>query len=106
MTRRILFSFFSLVMAFVMAGCGNTKVKPEPGEKRYPLTGEVTRLDDKARVVTIKHDEIPGFMEAMTMGFPVLEPSEWVKLKPEMKLKATVVDRKNDFYLTDIEEVK
>ncbi len=106
MTRRILLSFLPLTVALLMVGCGSTKVKPEPGEKRYPVTGEVIRLDDKNRVAVIKHEEIPDFMDAMTMGFPVLEPGEWVKLKPEMKLKGTVVDRKNDFYLTDIEEVK
>lgn len=106
MTRRILISLLSAIAVLAMAGCGATKVKPEPGEKRYPMTGEVTRLEDKTRVVVIKHEEIADFMDAMTMGFPVLEPNEWVKLKPNMKLKATVVDRKNDFYLTDIEEVK
>ena len=45
-------------------------------------------------------------MDAMTMGFPVPEASEWAKLKPGMKIRGTVVEKKDDFYLTAIQEEK
>lgn len=87
----------------MLAGCSQTsKVQ----EKRFPMSGELISLDDKNKVAVIKHGEIKGFMEAMTMGFPVPDAAQWAKLKPGMKLNATVVDRPNDFYLTDIEEQK
>ena len=69
------------------------------------MRGEITRLDDKNKVAVIKHDEIKDFMEAMTMGFPVDE-KEWPKLRVGMKMKATVVDNKDGFYITAIEEEK
>lgn len=69
------------------------------------MRGEITRLDDKNKVAVIKHDEIKDFMEAMTMGFPV-EEKEWSKLRVGMKMKATVVDNKDGFYITAIEEEK
>lgn len=75
-------------------------------DKRHTLTGEVIRLDEKDKVAVVKHEEIPDFMEAMTMGFPVLDAAEWAKLRPGMKIKATVVERKDDFYLTDISETQ
>lgn len=73
-------------------------------DKRHALTGEVIRLEEKDKVVVVKHDEIKDFMEAMTMGFPVPDAAEWAKLKPGLKIKATVVERKDDFYLTEIAE--
>ncbi len=69
------------------------------------MEGELIRLEAKDRVAIIKHGDIKDFMEAMTMGFPVPDPAQWVKLRPGMKLKATVVERQNDFYLTNIEEL-
>lgn len=102
MKRRIILS----ILAASLAGCATgEKAKDTWVDKRHALTGEVIRLEEKDKVVVVKHDEIPDFMEAMTMGFPVEEPAEWAKLKPGMKIKATVVERKDDFYLTDISEL-
>ncbi len=111
MDRRII----SLVIVALvgLAGCSrpsdneaaNSKVEA-PAEKRYPLRGEVVRLNATDKVAIIKHDEIEGFMEAMTMGFPVTEDAEWAKLREGMKLTATVVDRKDGFHITGITEAK
>jgi protein SCO1/2 len=42
---------------------------------RYDLTGHVVALDDARREVTIAHDAVPGYMDAMTMPFRVRESS-------------------------------
>lgn len=34
-------------------------------------TGEITAIDQRARRLTIKHGDIPGFMGAMTMEYPM-----------------------------------
>jgi protein SCO1/2 len=103
MNRRIILS----ILAATLAGCASGEKSEEAWvDKRYALTGEVIRLEEKDKIAVVKHDEIPDFMEAMTMGFPVLDAAEWGKLKPGMKIKATVVERKDDFYLTAIEEVE
>lgn len=102
MNRRIIVS----ILAATLAGCATAeKAKDDWVDKRHVLTGEVIRLDEKDKVVVVKHDEIKDFMEAMTMGFPVPDAGEWAKLKPGMKIKATVVERKDDFYLTEISEM-
>ena len=44
--------------------------RPEP-PRRYPLTGQVLAVHPERQQLTIKHEDIPGFMPGMTMTFPV-----------------------------------
>lgn len=44
-----------------------------PGATRYPIAGKVVEVDAPSRTVTLAHEDIPGFMPAMTMPFVVLE---------------------------------
>jgi len=46
---------------------------PEIETKVYDLTGEVRAVDAAGHELQIRHDEIPGFMKAMTMPFKVSE---------------------------------
>jgi Cu/Ag efflux protein CusF len=108
MTRRI--AFIVPVLAALLAASCEKSAGPRPAEappeKRHAMRGEVIRLDEKEKVAVIQHDEIKDFMEAMTMGFPVPDAAEFAKLKPGMKIRATVIERKDDFFLTAIEEEK
>ena len=40
-------------------------------EQRFPLTGEIVRVDAGKKVLVVQHDEIKGYMPAMTMEFSV-----------------------------------
>ena len=42
-----------------------------PGEKRYPLTGEVLAVDLARKVLTVRHNAVEGVMPAMAMEFSV-----------------------------------
>src|SRR4051812_350215 len=42
-----------------------------PAEQRYPLRGEIVSVDTTRRVLVVKHEEIKGYMPAMTMEFGV-----------------------------------
>ena len=44
---------------------------PTRETKEYKLVGEVRKIEKETREVTIRHEAIPGFMEAMTMPFHV-----------------------------------
>ena len=48
-------------------------LRPKP--KPYALHGQVIAITPDRRVLTIKHDDIQGFMPAMTMPYEVTEPS-------------------------------
>lgn len=39
--------------------------------RRYPLRGQILAVDREQQEVTVRHDDIPGLMPAMTMSFPV-----------------------------------
>ena len=51
-------------LAAALTACG-------PGAESYDAAGTVKRLDAPARQITIAHEEIRGFMPAMTMNFDV-----------------------------------
>jgi protein SCO1/2 len=60
-------------------------------------------LDPKAQVATIKGDKIDGWMEAMTMEYPVKDAAEFGKLKVGERISATVVVGEASYYLKGIE---
>lgn len=73
---------------------------------RYTLTGTVVSLNAKGQTVSIDAAAVPGFMEAMTMDYPVRSKSEFDALHPGEKITATLnVSASNDDYnLTGIHE--
>jgi protein SCO1/2 len=62
-----------LLALALLSGCGpkTGEAAASPGEKRYPLRGEVVAVDPAHRMLTVSHEAIPGFMPAMVMEFPV-----------------------------------
>lgn len=56
----------------------------------YPLTGTVFKVEPEKERIFIAHDEIPGFMKAMTMPFPVSDRELLDSLKPGDKVEATL----------------
>ena len=44
---------------------------PARESKEYKLVGEVRKIEKESQEVTIRHEAIPGFMEAMTMPFRI-----------------------------------
>ncbi len=56
------------------AGCRRAEAPAAaaaPAPARYPLTGEVVSVNAQRKVLVVQHDEIKGFMPAMTMEFGV-----------------------------------
>ncbi len=70
--------------------------------KRFPFKGKVISVDKAKKKATIAHEEIPGYMDAMTMEFPISE--EWVmdELAPGSEVRAELVVDKGDYYLEKI----
>jgi len=95
-----------------LAGCSSSKPpqlpaqQPAEGPQRYHLAGRVVSVEPAKQQVVIDHGDIPGFMSAMTMGYPVKNPSLLAPLSPEDKITADVVVNGNDVYLENIVVVK
>ena len=74
----------------------------KPPEKRYKLTGDVVSLDPKTQTANIKGDKIEGWMEAMTMEYPVRDKAEFAKLAVGDRISATVFVEDVKYYIGDI----
>ncbi len=88
-------SFIVVMCSLLLASCQRKEETAGP-VKEYQLRGEVVRLDPQHKIAVIKGDKIEGWMEAMTMEYPVKAPSEFEKLKPGLKIQATVFQRPSD----------
>ena len=71
-------------------------------KQHYQLHGKILRLRPENRIAVIQHEKIEGWMEAMTMEFPVPSLAEYSKLKEGMVIRATVNVNDDYFWLTGI----
>ena len=60
-------------------------------ERRYPLKGKIVSVEPELKQVTIEHEEIKGYMEAMTMPFPLRDETLLRKVKKGDGIQATLV---------------
>jgi protein SCO1/2 len=70
--------------------------------RHYALTGQVLAVHPERQAVTIKHDDIPNFMPAMTMTYPVGSPALLEGRTPGELIAATLEVRDSTGRLTEI----
>ncbi len=78
-----------------------TTVAAQPGERRYPLAGEIVSANAEHKTLTVTHDEIKGFMPGMTMEFKVT-PGDLAIAKPGQRIRAELVVKGGEFSLEKI----
>jgi protein SCO1/2 len=74
----------ALVLAAALAACSR-----QPPPREYTLTGQVLAVLPDQRL-TVKHDDIAGFMPAMTMNYPVAAPALMQGRTPGELITATL----------------
>ena len=98
--------FLITTFSIFLFACQKTETPTASAEaKRYALKGKVVSVDRANKKAKIEHENIPGFMEAMTMDFPIREDWIWDDLQPGSEIRAElVVDNaaKDPFYLEKI----
>lgn len=89
----------------MLSGCTQEKkpASPPPAPKVYTVRGEVTALDTATHTATLRHERIEGWMEAMTMEFPVKDPAEFAKLTVGDRVDATLHVNDLEYYLAKIQ---
>ncbi|BET69524.1 hypothetical protein ASA1KI_44420 [Opitutales bacterium ASA1] len=117
-TRSALLST-AAILALGLSGCGDkpaaapTTDTPTPPAaaasapdvpQRYPLVGVVVQIDAPAEALLVKHEEIPGFMRAMTMRL-LVEPSVLTSVKPGDAITAQIYRGEDGFRLADVKVV-
>lgn len=90
------------VFASLAAAAACSAPPPPARVREFPLTGEVLAIKPDRSEVQVKHDEVKGFMDAMTMWFNVKEPKLLESLAPGDLVSATLVLTAEDSYLTAI----
>ena len=68
--------------------------------KRYFLQGRVLGKSASAQQLTVNHSDIPGFMAAMTMTYPIKDTQGFQQVQPGDLITAdVVVGGNNDYWL-------
>lgn len=96
----------ALLLAVAAAGC--RRETPAPAGARHVVTGKAVSVDIPKRSITIAHEDIPGFMPAMTMEFVVLEKDAplLARVSPGDEVTATLVVPDTRYWLEDLVIVK
>ena len=79
--------------AILVNGCGGSgQTNSDPSkQKRYEMRGKVVSVDKLKKTAKIEHEDIPGYMEKMTMDFPIHENWVWDDLQPGVEIRADLV---------------
>ena len=96
------FILFLLIVFLFACKNGVATDQPTATAKRYQLRGKVIAVDKTAKKATIDHEAVEGYMNAMTMDFPIHADWVWNDLLPGSEIRAElVVDNaaKDPYYL-------
>ena len=91
---------FVLCLAVLAATCAG-----RPDQREYTLQGQVLAVTPNRHQATINHEEVKGFMAAMTMPYSVRDPKQLEGIAPGDLINAKLVVLANDAYLTDVKRV-
>jgi Cu/Ag efflux protein CusF len=95
-----------LLLTVLLGGCARSAGdKDSPALKRFSIHGEVMRLEPNDRLATIRHQRIEGYMEAMTMTFPVKDPQEFGGLQIGNCIDGTVFVQGDNLWVGEIKHL-
>lgn len=91
-----------VILLLASAACGQGQGQ---GPKTYPIRGQVLGVRPDIREVRLSHEDIPGYMAAMTMSFAVKDAAALRGLSRGDLVSATLVVTENDAWLSDLQKV-
>ena len=92
----------ALIISCASYACQTVKPTASAGAKRYDFKGKVVAVDKSRKEITVAHDEIKGYMPAMTMPFPLKDEWAFDVLAPGSTVGATLVVDTDGFWLEGI----
>jgi protein SCO1 len=97
-----------VIPGLLLAGCRRKAPAADASSPRYALKGRVVAVDPERREVTIAHEDIPGFMPAMTMPYIVRGPDALLlrSLSPGDEVTAQLVVPDSRYWIEDLVVVK
>jgi len=94
-----------LLLLALSAACARKEGLPasEAEIRRFPIRGVVHSANAARAEITLAHEEIPGFMKAMTMVFQAPgESARLVALRPGTSVRATLLVDGDRYWLEDL----
>lgn len=94
-----------LFTVFTFAACQRTQTQSQnvgTDAKRFSFKGQIVAVDKAKKTATVKHEAIPGYMEAMTMPFPIKDDWVWEDLNPGADIFADLVVDNDSYWLEKI----
>jgi Cu/Ag efflux protein CusF len=91
-TRRNLFMMSAGVLLCALLAAPTAACAQENGKKAYVFKGKVEKVDEKAKMLTVANENIPGWMPAMTMPYGVDTDTVLKEVKAGDQITATVYD--------------
>jgi Cu/Ag efflux protein CusF len=76
------------------------------GTKEYKLEGKVIQVDKSTKTAVIQNKDIPGFMEPMTMSYPVPDQADVDKMQPGDQITATLFKTDDKYWLANVQHPK
>ena len=86
------------VFALLLAACGRSAPPP----RVYEVKGQVLALTPERNEVLVKHEDIKGFMPAMTMPYKVRDAKDLDGIAPGDLISATLVVEEVNGYLSTL----
>jgi Cu/Ag efflux protein CusF len=98
----ILLFICSMVLSTASCNKKSAESTSQAHVKPFHLKGKVVSIDNRAQMVNVDSETIPGFMDASTMPYKVKPESELGKLHPGDVITATLLVQDDGAWLEDI----
>lgn len=92
----------TIVVLLMMCVCFAMSCRRSGNEKRYDFKGKVVAVEPDKHSVTVSHEELKGYMPAMTMPFAVRNESDLQILAKDDEITATLVVDGSHSWLEDL----
>lgn len=90
------------LLAFACAKSKPAQPLSEPGETLYLVKGVVVGRDVADNTLRVDHEAIPGYMEAMTMDYPVRGVAVGALPQDKTRVEAKLHVHEEHIWLTDV----
>ena len=93
------------LVLLVLSCSKQEKPLSDKGEKLYTLKGKIVSRDASDNSLRLDHEAVPGYMEAMTMDYPV-RGATVAQLPPDKaKVEARLHVTDDRYWITDVKRV-
>ena len=92
----------TIAVLLVMCVCFAMACRRSGNEKRFDFKGKVVAVEPDKHSVTVSHEDVKGYMPAMTMPFTVRSEADLQILAPDDEITATLVVDGSHSWLEDL----